>query len=122
MLPPPELVARLFEIQATAQRLFGQIPDAALGTLLPHRPRSYSQLGYHIFNIADAFLEHEVQGLPLKEGAYSRVQSPEMDSKAGILGLRPGRAAAFQAMVGRPGPESRLLAQGQCLLRRRDAA
>jgi hypothetical protein len=43
------------------------------------------QLGYHIFNIADAFLEYEVEGLPLKEGAYSRVPPPQMDTKAKIL-------------------------------------
>ena len=53
--------------------------------MLPRRPRSYAQLGYHIFNIADAFLEHEVEGLPLAEGAYSRVPPPEMNSKAKIL-------------------------------------
>src|SRR5262245_5329088 len=84
-LPPPELAARLVEIQATAQRLLGQIPDAALGRMLPNRPRSYGELGYHIFNIADAFLEHETHGLPLREGAYSRVPPPG-SSKADILG------------------------------------
>jgi hypothetical protein len=85
MLRVPELVSRLTEIQTTAQRLFAQIPDEALSRLLPHRPRSYVQLGYHIFNIADAFLEHEVDGLPLNEGAYSRVPPPQMDSKAKVL-------------------------------------
>ena len=69
VLPAPELAARLTEIQTAAQRLFAQIPDDKLGRMLPHRPRSYGQLAYHIFNIADAFLEHEVQDLPLKEGA-----------------------------------------------------
>ena len=53
--------------------------------MLPNRPRSYAQLAYHIFNIADAFLEHEVQGLPLKEGAYNRVPPPEMKTKAQVL-------------------------------------
>jgi glutaredoxin len=85
MLPVPELVSRLIEIQTTAQRLLAQIPDEALSCLLPHRPRSYAQLGYHVFNIADGFLEHEVEGLPLKEGAYSRVPPPQMDTKAKIL-------------------------------------
>jgi hypothetical protein len=85
LLAASELAARLIEIQTTAQRLFAQIPDDKLDQMLPHRPRSYGELGYHIFNIADAFLEHEVHGLPLKEGAYSRVPSPEMRSKAKIL-------------------------------------
>jgi hypothetical protein len=84
-LPPAELVGRLVAIQAAAQRLFAQIPDDKLGRLLPHRPRSYGQLGYHIFNIADAFLEHEVHGLPLREGAYARVPEPGKDSGADIL-------------------------------------
>src|SRR5204862_4110112 len=61
MLPVPELVSRLVTIQQAAQRLFAQIPDDKLGQQLPNRPRSYAQLAYHIFNIADAFLEHEVQ-------------------------------------------------------------
>jgi hypothetical protein len=84
-LPPAELVARLVAIQRAAPRLFAQIPDDKLGRLLPHRPRSYAQLGYHIFNIADAFLEHEVQGLPLQDGAYGRVPPPGMETKAWIL-------------------------------------
>ena len=85
MLPVPELVSRHVTIQQAAQRLFAQIPDDKLGQQLPNRPRSYAQLAYHIFNIADAFLEHEVQGLPLKEGAYNRVPPPEMKTKEQIL-------------------------------------
>src|SRR5262250_715311 len=63
VLPARDLVVRLIEIQMAAQRLFAQIPEDRLGRMLPHRPRSYAQLGYHIFNIADAFLEHEVKSL-----------------------------------------------------------
>ena len=85
ILPPDQLATRLVAIQQAAQRLFAQIPDDKLANLLPHRPRSYAQLAYHTFNIADAFLEHEVQGLPLKEGVYGRVPPREMDSKAKIL-------------------------------------
>src|SRR5215469_174023 len=85
VLPAAELVAREIDIQTAAQRLFMQIPDDKLARLLPHRPRSYAQLGYHIFNIADAFLDHEAKSLPLKEGAYDRVPPPEMDTKAKIL-------------------------------------
>jgi len=102
VLPAPELCARLVEIQTTAQRLFAQIPDDKLGRMLPHRPRSYAQLGYHIFNIADAFLEHEVDGLPLKEGAYSRVPPPEMDGKGKILAYGQDVLRRFQAW--RDGP------------------
>jgi glutaredoxin len=97
MLPVPEMCDRLVEIQTTAQRLFGQIPEAAIGTLLPNRPRSYGQLAYHIFNIADAFLEHEVDGEPLKEGAYGRVPAPGADNKAAILAYGADVLRRFEA-------------------------
>jgi hypothetical protein len=103
MLAPAELAARLVAIQQAAQRLFAQIPDDKLGQMLPHRPRSYAQLAYHIFNIADAFLEHEVQGLPLKEGAYGRVPPPEMDTRAKILAYGQDVLARFEAWWGGPG-------------------
>ena len=103
VLPAPELAARLIEIQTTAQRLFAQIPDDELGRMLPLRPRSYAQLAYHIFNIADAFLEHEVQGLPLKEGACGRVPPPEMNTKAKILAYAEDVLARFRAWWGGPG-------------------
>jgi hypothetical protein len=102
MLPVSELVARLVEIQTTAQRLFAQIPDDKRGRLLPHRPRSYAQLGYHIF-IADAFLEHEVGGLPLKEGAYGRVPPPEMDTKVKILAYGRDVLRRFEIWWAGPG-------------------
>jgi glutaredoxin len=101
VLPVPELCARLVDIQTTAQRLFVQIPDDQLGRLLPRRPRSYAQLAYHIFNIADAFLEHEVDGLPLKEGAYGRVPPPQ-DGKAEILAYGADVLRRFEAW--RDGP------------------
>ena len=103
VLPAAELAARLIDIQAAAQRLFAQIPDDTLDRMLPHRPRSYGQLGYHIFNIADAFLEHEVQGLPLQEGAYGRVPPPEMNSKAGILAYGQDVLRRFRAWWTGPG-------------------
>ncbi len=103
MLPPTELAARLVTIQQAAQRLFAQVPDDKLGRMLPHRPRSYAQLAYHIFNIADAFLEHEVDGLPLKEGVYGRVPPPEMDTKAKIIAYGADVLARFETWWAGPG-------------------
>jgi glutaredoxin len=103
MLPPAELAARLVTIQEAAQRLFARVPDEALGRMLPHRPRSYAQLAYHIFNIADALLEHEVHGLPLKEGAYGRVPAPGADGKAALLGYGRDVLVRFQAWWSGPG-------------------
>ena len=103
MLPPAELVDRLVTIQTTAQQLFSQIPDDKPGQMLPNRPRSYAQLAYHIFNIADAFLEHEVGGLPLKEGAYGRVPAPGKDSKADVLAYGHDVLARFKTWWNGPG-------------------
>jgi glutaredoxin len=97
VLPAPELAQRVVAIQQTAQRLFAQVPDDKLGRLLPNRPRSYAQLAYHIFNIADAFLEHEIDGAPLKEGAYNRVPPPEMDTKEKVLDYGRDVLARFEA-------------------------
>ena len=96
VLPPAELAQRAATIQQTAQRLFAQLPDDKLGRLLPNRPRSYAQLAYHIFNIADAFLEHEIDGMPLKEGVYGRVPPPEMNTKAKILDYGQDVLARFE--------------------------
>jgi hypothetical protein len=73
------------------------MPADKMDRLLPNRPRSYAQLAYHIFNIADAFLEHEIDGQPLKEGAYNRVPGPEMDTKAKILDYGRDVLSRFQA-------------------------
>jgi hypothetical protein len=93
-LPPAMLFAKLTAIQDAAQGLFAQLPEDKMAQMLPNRPRSYAQLVYHIFNIADAFLEHEIQGLPLEEGAYNRVPPPGMNSQALIAaygrGIRKG--------------------------------
>jgi glutaredoxin len=102
MLSPPELVERLATILAAAQRLFAQLPEEALSRMLPNRPRSYAELGYHIFNIADAFIEHEVQRLPLQEGAYARVPPPEMKTKGDLLDY--GRAVAVRISAWWNGP------------------
>ena len=103
VLPAPELTARLVTIQTAGQRIFAQIPDDKLGRMLPHRPRSYAELAYHIFNIADAFLEHEVQGLPLKEGAYGRVPPPQMDTKGKILAYGADVLERFESWWHGPG-------------------
>src|SRR3982750_4063524 len=57
-LPVGELHSRLTRILAGARRYAGQVPEAALTSLLPNRSRTYADLIYHVFNIADAFVEH----------------------------------------------------------------
>jgi glutaredoxin len=72
MLPSRELHQRVERVLEGAQRFFSQIPDEHLHTLLPDRPRSYSELAYHAFNIVDAFLE-EKQGQDLVYESYYRL-------------------------------------------------
>jgi hypothetical protein len=72
-LPPEELVRRIDVVLDGAARFFAQFPKDRLGDQLPGRPRSYAQLAWHLFNVVDAFLEHE-NGIPLSATAYNRVQ------------------------------------------------
>jgi hypothetical protein len=75
-LPPAELLRRIEVVLDGAARFFAQLPEANLGDQLPGRPRSYAQLAWHLFNVVDAFLEHE-QGIALAASAYSRVPAPD---------------------------------------------
>ncbi len=72
MLPPDELYRRLTLILSAAQRLFAQIPDPTTRQMLPGRPRSYADLTFHIFHIAELFVAHMTLGRPLVEGDYDR--------------------------------------------------
>jgi hypothetical protein len=74
-LPPAELVGRIDLVLAGAARFFAQIPTHHLADQLPGRPRSYAQLAWHLFNVVDAFLEHE-EGTALQATAYNRVPEP----------------------------------------------
>lgn len=84
VLPVKELQARQDIILSTAERLLSQIPEDTLQRHLPNRPRSYADLAFHIFNIPDAFLEHEA-GQPLTFDSYMRVPGPDMQSKEALL-------------------------------------
>lgn len=82
-LPVEELRRRLDIVLNAAQRFLGQLPESELETLLPNRPRSHADLAYHIFNIPDAFLEHEA-GMPLVFDSYNRVPEPGSRSKVAL--------------------------------------
>ena len=82
-LPPAELVRRIDLVLEGAARFFGQFPQAQLTDQLPGRPRSLAQLTWHLFNVVDAWLEHE-QGTPLVNGAYNRLPA-DTATRADIL-------------------------------------
>lgn len=84
-LPPAELVQRLFAIIDGVSRFVGQIaPEALEATILPNRPRSLTQLAYHLFNVADAFVEHE-EGIPLTFASYCREPEPGTMTRTELL-------------------------------------
>ena len=57
-LPAPELVAKWLNVLEAAQRHVRQIPPGRLGErATPGRDRSIRDLAYHIFQVADAFLQ-----------------------------------------------------------------
>ena len=82
-LPPAELVRRIDLVVEGAARFFSQFPEANLDDQLPGRPRSLAQLTWHLFNVVDAYLEHE-QGIALVNGAYNRLPA-ESATRADIL-------------------------------------
>jgi glutaredoxin len=103
-LPPAELVARLLAVIDGASRFVAQVSPAALeSTVLPNRPRSLTQLAYHLFNVADAFIEHE-EGITLTFESYCREPRPGAMTKAELLAYGAhvrGRVADWWAG---PGP------------------
>ena len=72
ILPPDELYQRLTRIQGAAQRLFAQVPVDQIERQLPGRPRSYADLTFHIFHIAELFVAQMTEARPLIEGDYDR--------------------------------------------------
>lgn len=85
ILPPEELVQRIERILEAEQRFFGQMPEDKMQGEVPGRPRSFANLAWHTFNVVDAWLEHEVEGIPLVVAAYGRNAPEGRDSKAAIL-------------------------------------
>lgn len=85
ILPPAELARRIDAILTAEQRFFSQMPEEKMQGQVPGRPRSFANLAWHTFNVVDAWLEHEVEGIPLVNGAYNRNAPQGHDSKAAIL-------------------------------------
>jgi len=83
-LPPAELARRIDVVLEGAARFFRQFPDARIDEQTPGRPRSYAQLTYHLFNVVDAWLEHE-NGIALSEDSYKRYPAPGAMTRDEIL-------------------------------------
>ncbi len=85
MLAPEEMLVRINAILGAAHRFAGQIPADQLDTLLPGRPRSYRQLAYHIFQIADVFLDRVEHDAPYTYEALISQLPARLESHEDLL-------------------------------------
>ena len=85
MLAPADLLDRINGILSAARRFAAQIPEDALDTMLPGRPRSYRQLAYHVFNIPDVFLDHVELGAPYTYEALLSILPDDMTTRQDLL-------------------------------------
>lgn len=106
MLPPVELVRRINLILEAEQRYFGQMPEERMQAEVPGRPRSFANLAWHTFNVIDAWLEHEVDGTALVNGAYNRNAPKGKDSKADILAYGADVQRRFNEWWSTQGPHT----------------
>lgn len=103
MLSPAELVRRIELVLEAELRYFRQMPEDKMQGQVTGRPRSYANLAFHTFNIVDAWLEHEVDGTALVDGAYNRNAAPGA-SKADILAYGEDVRRRFQEWWREQGP------------------
>ena len=102
LLPVEELRRRLDAVLAGSARFLAQMPEDALERNLPDRPRSFAELGWHIANIADAFLEHEA-GIPLTFDSYMRVPPPDARSRDLLVSYNEEMRRRLDAWFDGPG-------------------
>ena len=104
-LPAEELARRIDLVLEGAGRFLGQIPADRLEGQLPGRPRSYLQLAYHLFNVADAFLEQEA-GIRLVAESYRRAPEPGTMSRDEVLAYGTTVRARIAEWFCKTGPAS----------------
>jgi glutaredoxin len=103
MLSPEEMKDKVLQNLAAAGRYLQQIPEDKLDTLLPGRPRSYRQLVYHVFNIAEVFLERVENDAPYTYGALKSILPDGMDSKQDLADFGQATHDRFAAWWDRAG-------------------
>jgi glutaredoxin len=103
MLSPEEMKDKVLQNLAAAGRYLQQIPEDKLDTLLPGRPRSYRQLVYHVFNIAEVFLERVENDAPYTYGALKSILPDGMESKQDLADFGQATHDRFAAWWDRAG-------------------
>ena len=92
-LDPGALAERADHVFATAIRLTRQMPDTALGNILPDRPRSWLVLMHHVFQIPIAFLDCEQSGAAFTYEMLVEPPPAEMRSSAAVAEFERSDAA-----------------------------
>ena len=84
-LPPDILALRALTVLDKAQSLLGQVPEQKLDDKLPARPRTYRELGSHIFQIFSIFLDYLENGKPVTWDDYNAGLPPEIRTTAELF-------------------------------------
>lgn len=104
-LKPAELVVRGNRVMEAAQRLVTQIPDDELGAMLPDRPRSFRQLGVHIFQIYGLFLDLLEKGKRLEFEHFLHDAPPDIVTAAQVASFGVATQRRFNCWWEKAGAE-----------------
>jgi glutaredoxin len=97
-LPAPALVEKWLNVLAAAQRHIGQIPAARLGErATPGRDRSIRDLAYHIYQVADAFLQAVEDGHEDLTAIYNAPPPSNVTSAENVVNFGNKITAKVQA-------------------------
>jgi glutaredoxin len=78
------LAQRLVLILKEGERAISQFEPAVLREAIPDGNRTYADLSYHVFSVADVFLEH-ADGEPVTFESYARVPAPGKATREDLL-------------------------------------
>jgi glutaredoxin len=78
------LARRLVMILKEGERAVSQFEPSVLREAIPDGDRTYADLSYHVFSVADVFLEHAA-GQPVMFASYSRVPEEGKATRADLL-------------------------------------
>ncbi len=96
-LAPAVLVQRLDGILSAALRFARQVPQGSFSVALPKRERTYGDLSWHIFRVAEAFLEAEAPGGELTFQALADTIPADIVSPLDVVAYGSGVHRRFLA-------------------------
>ena len=96
-LPPEALLEKWLAVLAAAQRHVMQIPPARLGErATPGRDRSIRDLAYHVYQVADAFLQAVENGVADLTAVYNALPPAHVQTAGHIQAYGAGVAARLE--------------------------